>query len=362
MGYLTAWLTVTGITGSCTMQNTFHIYEVIADFEYADTRCEQEPVAFENTSIGNVFNSWDFGNGSTSLSEDPIVTYSAGTYTVKLNIENNDECTDSIEKEIIINPPPEINLMDDIIVCPGEETTLTAAGGHIIFWTPASAFDNPESYTPTVSPEKTSTYTATITDTITHCSNSDEITVYVQEGFIQGKITVFPLDTTLIVGDSIIVTVFDSLSRLLTYEWSSDDPEMRISCTDCPNPTMQPLHSITYNLVISDTNQCFQSEAFEITIEVREEYRIGIPDAFTPNQDMINDIIKVDGWGIQELLEFRIFNRWGTEIFFTNDISQGWDGYYKDKLQNVDTYSYIIRARMWDDNITTVQGTFSLLR
>ena len=113
---------------------------------------------------------------------------------------------------------------------------------------------------------------------------------------------------------------------------------------------------------MSDTNRCFQSEMFDIAIEVREEYRIGIPDAFTPNNDMINDIIRVDGWGIQELLEFRIYNRWGIEVFYTNDISVGWDGYYKGKLQNVDTYSYIIKARMWDDNITTVQGTFSLLR
>ncbi len=358
MGYLNVELTVTGITGSCAIRKQIHLWEVIADFEVSDTRCHQQPVAFTNTSLGNNANNWYFGNGTTSMSVNPVVTYAAGTYTVKLVIENEYSCADSVEKEVVVNPLPEIHLMNDTIVCPGVDFMLEASGGHIIFWNPSSAFDNPTSYTPVIAPDSTSTYSATITDTITHCTNSDEVTITVQEGFIAGKITVFPLDTSLIVGDSVTVTVYDTLNRELFYVWTPDD---RISCTDCPNPTMQPLHSSTYTLVVSDTNQCFQSEMFDIAIEVREEYRIGVPDAFTPNDDMINDIIRVDGWGIQELIEFRIYNRWGIEVFYTNDISEGWDGYYKGKLQNVDTYSYIIKAKMWDDNITTVQGTFSLL-
>jgi len=362
MGEIYPRLTVTGATGSCTIQDTLHIYEVVADFEYADTRCHEQPVAFNNTSVGNEYNYWDFGNGSNSMTTNPIVTYASGTYTVMLAIENNYNCTDTIEKEIVIQPLPEIDLIDHITVCPGVETMLECNGGDIIFWTPYTAFDDPTSYTPIIIPDSTSIYTAIITDTVTHCVNSDEITVYVQEGFIQGKITVFPLDTTLIIGDSVTVLVYDTLNRELTYEWTSDNPDMRISCTDCPNPTMQPLHSTIYTLVISDTNRCFQSEEFTVAIEVREEYQIGVPDAFTPNNDQVNDIIKVDGWGIQELIEFRIFNRSGIEVFYTNDISEGWDGYYNEKLQNVDTYSYIIRAKMWNDTNTTVQGTFSLLR
>jgi gliding motility-associated-like protein len=95
---------------------------------------------------------------------------------------------------------------------------------------------------------------------------------------------------------------------------------------------------------------------------VTEEYILGVPDAFTPNGDQVNDIIKVDGWGIKKLLEFRIFNRWGNEVFYTDDINTGWDGYLDGKLQSQGTYMYIIKAEMWDDNITTLQGSFSLLR
>lgn len=352
-------LTVSGSTGTCTIEDTLHILEVIANFVIPDIRCHEQPVIFTNTSQEYDNSEWDLGNGTSSMLTNPVVTYSAGTYIVELIVENIHGCKDTIEKTVVINPLPEIELAEDTTVCPGVETELEAFGGHIIFWTPSSEFDDPTSYTPIIMPDSDTIYTAIITDTITGCTNSADITIYVQEGFVQGKITVFPHDTTVIVGDSVTAVLFDSLSRDLFYEWSPDE---RISCTDCPNPTMQPLHSTTYTLAVSDTNQCAQSETFEVTIEVREEYRIGIPEAFTPNDDMINDIIKVDGWGIQELIEFRIFNRWGVEVFYTTDISEGWDGYYNGKLQNVDTYSYIIKARMWDENITTIQGTFTLLR
>jgi gliding motility-associated-like protein len=149
------------------------------------------------------------------------------------------------------------------------------------------------------------------------------------------------------------------LARTLSYIWT---PETGVSCTDCNNPTLQPFQTTSYSLIVTDTNHCAMSENFAINIEVREEYRLGVPEAFTPNGDQVNDIIKVDGWGIKQLIEFRVFNRWGTEVFYTDDINQGWDGYYNNKLQGIDTYSYIIRAEMWDDNITTVKGTFSLLR
>ena len=361
MGYVDMSLTVNGATGSCIIDKTVHIWEIVADFEFSDARCHLQPVLFMNTSIGNTSSNWDLGNGVHSTAANPTTVYSAGNYLVKLIIENDNNCIDSTEQEIVVHPLPDITITGDNTVCPGDEVTLEASGGDIISWSPPQEFDDPNSYTPMLTADSSSVYYAIVTDTATHCSNNDSIALAVQGGFIQGMISLFPTDTLLIIGDSVTVMLYDSLGRDLSFLWS---PDVRINCTDCPNPTMQPFEATTYTLVVSDTNQCFQSETFEVAIELRgtEEYHIGVPDAFTPNDDNINDIIKVDGWGIMELIEFRIFNRWGTEVFFTNNLSDGWDGYYKDKLQNVDTYSYIIKARMWDDNVITRQGTFSLLR
>lgn len=68
-----------------------------------------------------------------------------------------------------------------------------------------------------------------------------------------------------------------------------------------------------------------------------------IPNAFTPNDDGVNDIWKV---GYRSLLSFRcwIFDRYGNEIYHFEDPSQGWDGRYKGKLVKPGVYFYVIEA------------------
>ncbi len=362
MGYIVPELHVSGVSGSCIIDDTIHIFELKADFNYTEEKfCDQEPVFFQDASVGADAHFWDFGNGNTSISEDPAHTFSTGTYDVSLKISNAFGCMDSTEKSLTIHDPPALQMSEYAAVCPGASVLIQASGGDEILWTPGEDFDNPTSYTPTVSPQDTTTYTATITDNLTHCTNSGEITVVIQGGLLPGKISVFPVDSTIIIGDTISIMAYDSLDReIIAYSWTPLDGIL--TCSDCPNPVMQPLSTTTYTLLVSDTNECYITETFDVIIEVREEYRIGLPEAFTPNGDNINDEIKVEGWGIRDLIEFRIYNRWGNEVFYTDDIQQAWDGYYKGKLQSIDSYAYVIKAEMWDDRIVSKKGTFSLLR
>ncbi|MBL4586389.1 MAG: gliding motility-associated C-terminal domain-containing protein, partial [Flavobacteriales bacterium] len=46
----------------------------------------------------------------------------------------------------------------------------------------------------------------------------------------------------------------------------------------------------------------------------------------------------------KDLIEYKIFNRWGEELFFTQNVDEGWDGRFKGVLQNNDVYVYKIRA------------------
>jgi gliding motility-associated-like protein len=359
-GYLSAQLMVSGGSGTCTIQDTFYIYEVTADFSFSDIRCDQEPILFYNSSYGNDLNFWDFGNGQTIITENPSYTYPAGEYSVKLIVQNVANCKDSVSKTVIIHELPEINMGNDITICPNEAGTISVTGGDVVTWSPEYGLDDPQSYAPLAEPDVDTIYTATITDTLTRCSNSGELHVYLQEAFLEGMISVTPAGiSSVIIGDSVQLSLFDSLNRELVYTWQ---PDVRISCIDCPSPMVQPLETTTYIVEVYDDNECRTSETFEFIIEVREEYRIGIPDAFTPNGDGINETIKVDGWGIKELIEFRVFNRSGKEVFYTTDFSEGWDGYCEGRLQMTGTYLYSIKAEMWDDKITTKTGTFSLLR
>jgi gliding motility-associated-like protein len=61
------------------------------------------------------------------------------------------------------------------------------------------------------------------------------------------------------------------------------------------------------------------------TLYVKGEFTIYLPDAFTPNNDGINETFRPMGVGIGES-DLYIFDRWGLEIFHTYDIEKGWDG------------------------------------
>jgi len=87
-----------------------------------------------------------------------------------------------------------------------------------------------------------------------------------------------------------------------------------------------------------------------------------IPNAFSPNNDGTNDFFKIANFTNQKLIEFKIFNRWGTILFTTTNPSSGWDGTYKNKKQPVGVYGYVIRIAYPDDIVDTYKGTLTLLR
>ncbi len=86
------------------------------------------------------------------------------------------------------------------------------------------------------------------------------------------------------------------------------------------------------------------------------------PSAFTPNGDGINNIVRLGG-DIANVskYELHIFNRWGTEIFISNDINTGWDGTYKGEPADVATYTYLIKMKYFDKD-EIMKGTVILLR
>jgi gliding motility-associated-like protein len=88
---------------------------------------------------------------------------------------------------------------------------------------------------------------------------------------------------------------------------------------------------------------------------------IGVPNAFTPNGDGINDFVRVEGKGIIEL-EFRIFNRWGLEIYYGTDPNKGWDGTYKGIPQEMEVYTYLVIARFINKEPVQLKGNITLLR
>ena len=88
-----------------------------------------------------------------------------------------------------------------------------------------------------------------------------------------------------------------------------------------------------------------------------------VPNAFSPNDDGHNDIFRIIRYlNVEELLDFKVFNRWGQLIFETNDLRQGWDGTFKDVPQELGVYAYVIRVLNRDGEKITKGGNVTLVR
>jgi gliding motility-associated-like protein len=145
----------------------------------------------------------------------------------------------------------------------------------------------------------------------------------------------------------------------LSYSWN---PAVYLSCSNCSNPTVNSVNSISYGLLVVDTNGC-KAES-QVSITVVPDYQIYIPSAFTPNNDGTNDVFEIFGnKKLWKELSMTIFNRWGEKVFESSDSKFAWDGTFHGVLQNPQIYVYQLRITFIDGYAMPLQkGSISLIR
>ncbi len=322
---------------------------IVVDNLYSDC------VPFEFNAYNNCTEAdtwfWDFGDGSYSSVSDPVHTYpNANIYTVRLIITDNFGCSDSSEVLIEAFPLPVITPINDTLICRGDEIQLKVSGAENYNWLPKMYLDDQYANMPNSKPDSTITYIVTGTD-INGCINNSSLTLTVQQ---EPQVNIN--DTAVIIGEQVILDAYSN--DILTYEWF---PDYELSCNDCPVITAIPMESTLYEITVTDTAECF-SLTYDVFIDIIKEYTVDVPAAFTPNGDGINDMVFVRGWGVDNLILFKIFNRYGEIVFETTDKFIGWDGTYKGEMQGVETYTYFVSVETYENEILTKRGTIKLLK
>ena len=97
-----------------------------------------------------------------------------------------------------------------------------------------------------------------------------------------------------------------------------------------------------------------------IKIQVYQAPEIYLPNAFAPNG--INRIYRGLPVGIKEFKYLKIFNRYGQQIFYTTDVTKGWDGTWKGKPQNNGVYVVIASGVDYRGIVVNRQGTVMIIR
>jgi gliding motility-associated-like protein len=357
-GKVTAKLIV--INGECPsdpITKEINIRYVKANFTVTDIQnnsqdsivCFGDGFNFTNTSIGANKYQWYYDNNnqsSTSKDLSKIIFNSSDLKTVTLIVSNTEnKCKDTLKKQVYVKPLPQVEGIDQVI-CYGKGQSIKLQTkdtlNNIIY-----SWDKTD-----LQPTKTDTYVVTALDTIDKCKNSDNVLMVVIQ-----PIQHIEWDTTIVIGDAIKLPIDNQYNTIL-FDWK---PSAGLSCLDCSNPIIRPLQDTVYTVIMHDKLNCF-SETGIFTITVKPDTHIKLPTTFTPNGDGNNDILYVRGWGIKELVSFEIYNRWGQLIFKTNDLNVGWDGYYKDEIQNNDVYAYKVIAKSWLDKEITKEGFVHLMR
>ncbi len=88
---------------------------------------------------------------------------------------------------------------------------------------------------------------------------------------------------------------------------------------------------------------------------------LDVPNAFTPGRFGENGTIRVVGFGITHMI-WRIYNRWGQQVFESDDPAIGWDGTFKGMVQSMDVYAYTLEAEFSDGTRAVKKGNITLIR
>jgi len=155
-------------------------------------------------------------------------------------------------------------------------------------------------------------------------------------------------------------------------------PSNNINCINptCDTIVASPFYNTYYIITNTSPEGCIATDTIFIEVLFRDSIKVAVPNAFSPNGDGDNDVLKVltnvdsdnnyingfsEGGAIVEL-NFEVYNRFGQLVFRTTDIHEGWDGNFKGKPMNPAVFVYKLDYRLINGLSATLNGNVTLYR
>lgn len=280
------------------------------------------------------------------------------TFTVKASFLNCPDAFKSFTATVESTPIVNILTPDKYGFCVGDSlkievdvqpSTLT---GESYVWSPNYALSDPlvkEPYFYTTVPGVYRYILAVQTPQL-GCTGSDSIFIDAKPGV---KLINVSADTIVRYADYLQLHA----EGALFYNWM---PTRNLDYPTTSDPKAQALDTTLFMVIGMNEYGCTDTEYVKMGIDYTMHEMI--PTGFSPNGDGKNDIFSIKNMNFQRLLEFKIYNRWGQEVFATTDSKKGWDGTYKGVAQELGVYNYIIRVVIPNGQQRVYKGNVTLVR
>lgn len=159
--------------------------------------------------------------------------------------------------------------------------------------------------------------------------------------------TINPLPTILLSGDPTVWVGDGAWIYAIggnTYSWN---PTQYLSCPTCDSTIATPPETTEYCVTVSTAAGCIDSACVKVNVEIPcpSNRNLGLPNAFSPNNDGFNDGFCLNGWGdCIAKFEILIFDRWGEKVYESHNPDFCWDGVYKGKALDPAVFVYFVKA------------------
>ena len=141
------------------------------------------------------------------------------------------------------------------------------------------------------------------------------------------------------------------------YLWS---PSAGLNNPGISNPVANLSNDMNYLLTVKTAEGCTDTASVKVTIF--DGSAVYVPNAFTPNNDGLNDVLKPYMIGIKSLYYFTVYNRWGQKVFSTNSINEGWNGFSQGKIYEAGSYVWVLKAVDLIGKVYDLKGQFVLIK
>ncbi|MCE7059545.1 gliding motility-associated C-terminal domain-containing protein [Dyadobacter sp. CY343] len=296
---------------------------------------------------------YQYSIDSVNYQTDSVFVVPIGSYRFFVKDQNN--CTIAKDMVVEFNGDIELTAMADTTVCFGESISLNVTGNAQQYsWSPALGLDDPASETPVAAPAETTQYVVTAIKG--SCSKSDTVTVAVapkvQVNVTPDAVVEYNVPFQLTASSPQVMDLNGAV-----FAWA---PPEGLNNPASQSPIAIVREDRSYSVELTAPNGCTGSAT--VNLSVKKTENISIPGVFTPNGDGKNEVLFPVLFEMATVKYFKIYNRWGEVVFYTDQINNGWDGRYKGANPVNGTYVWEIEGTSLKGKVITRKGSVLLIK